>query len=121
MSAKDIGNALASQNIVLPAGDQKIGSFDYTVVTNATPIAIDTFNSLPIKQLGNAVVYLGDVAYVHQGGLPQQNVVLVKGQQAVLLTILKLGGASTLDIVSGVKAKLPELLKTLPRASPQRR
>ena len=115
LSAKDIGNALASQNIVLPAGDQKIGPFDYTVITNATPVAIDTFNKLPIKQVGNAVVSLGDIAYVHQGGPPQQNVVLVKGQQAVLLTILKLGGASTLDVVNGVKAKLPTLLKTLPQ------
>ncbi len=115
LSAKDIGNALASQNIVLPAGDQKIGPFDYTVITNATPVAIDTFNKLPIKQVGNAVVSLGDVAYVHQGGPPQQNIVLVKGQQAVLLTILKLGGASTLDVVNGVKAKLPTLLKALPQ------
>jgi CzcA family heavy metal efflux pump len=115
LSAKDIGNALASQNIVLPAGDQKIGPFDYTVITNATPVTIDTFNKLPIKQVGNAVVSLGDIAYVHQGGPPQQNVVLVKGQQAVLLTILKLGGASTLDVVNGVKAKLPTLLKALPQ------
>ena len=114
LSAKDIGNALASQNIVLPAGDQKIGPFDYTVITNATPVTIDTFNKLPIKQVGNAVVSLGDIAYVHQGGPPQQNVVLVKGQQAVLLTILKLGDASTLDVVNGVKAKLPTLLKALP-------
>ena len=59
MSAKDIGNALASQNIVLPAGDQKIGPFDYTVITNATPVAIDTFNKLPIKQVGNAVGFPG--------------------------------------------------------------
>jgi CzcA family heavy metal efflux pump len=115
LSAKDIGNALASQNIVLPAGDQKIGPFDYTVITNATPVTIDTFNKLPIKQFGNAVVSLGDIAYVHQGGPPQQNVVLVKGQQAVLLTILKLGDASTLDVVNGVKAKLPTLLKALPQ------
>ena len=85
LSAKDVGNALASQNIVLPAGDQKIGPFDYMVITNATPLAIDTFNNLPIKQVGNAIVYLRDVAYVHQGGPPQQNIVLVKGQQAILL------------------------------------
>jgi multidrug efflux pump subunit AcrB len=115
LSAEDINKALASQNIVLPAGDQKIGPFDYTVVTNSTPIAISAFNRLPVKQVGNAVVYLGDVAYVHRSGPPQQNVVLVKGQQAVLLTILKLGGASTLDVVNGVKAKLPQLLKTLPK------
>ena len=82
--------------------------------TNATPIAIDSFNNLPIKQVGNAVVYLRDVAYVHRGGPPQQNIVLVKGQQSILLQILKSGDASTLAVVGGVRAKLPALLKTLP-------
>ena len=74
LSATDVGHALATQNIVLPAGDQKIGAIDFMVATNATPIAIDTFNNLPIKQVGNAVVYLRDVAYVHRGGPPQQNI-----------------------------------------------
>ena len=114
LSATDVAHALATQNIVLPAGDQKIGAIDFMVKTNATPIAIDTFNNIPIKQVGNAVVYLRDVAYVHRGGPPQQNVVLVKGQQSILLQILKSGDASTLAVVSGVRAKIPELLKTLP-------
>jgi multidrug efflux pump subunit AcrB len=114
LSAADVGHALANQNIVLPAGDQKIGAIDYMVATNATPIAIDSFNNIPIKQVGNAVVYLRDVAYVHRGGPPQQNAVLVKGQQSILLEILKSGDASTLDVVNGVRAKLPQLLKTLP-------
>ena len=114
LSASDVGHALAMQNIVLPAGDQKIGAIDYMVATNATPLAIDTFNNLPIKQVGNAVVYLRDVAYVHRGGPPQQNVVLVKGQQSILVEILKTGDASTLAVVAGVKAMLPALLKTLP-------
>ena len=114
LSATDVGHALAAQNIVLPAGDQKIGPIDYFVVTNATPLQIESFNDLPVKQVGNAVVYLRDVAYVHMGGPPQQNIVLVKGQQSVLLEILKSGDASTLDVVAGVKAKLPGLIKTLP-------
>jgi CzcA family heavy metal efflux pump len=114
LSAADVGHALANQNIVLPAGDQKIGAIDYMVATNATPIAIDTFNNIPIKQVGNAVVYLRDVAYVHRGGPPQQNAVLVKGQQSILIEILKSGDASTLAVVSGVRAKIPQLLKTLP-------
>ncbi|MEA2730456.1 MAG: hypothetical protein QOF70_4931 [Acetobacteraceae bacterium] len=114
LSAADVGHALANQNIVLPAGDQKVGAIDYMVATNATPIAIDSFNNIPIKQVGNAVVYLRDVAYVHRGGPPQQNAVLVKGQQSILLEILKSGDASTLDVVNGVRAKLPQLLKTLP-------
>jgi multidrug efflux pump subunit AcrB len=115
LTATDVGNALASQNIVLPAGDQKIGALDFMVATNATPLQIETFNNLPIKQVGNAVVYLRDVAYVHFGGPPQQNVVLVKGRQSILLEILKTGDASTLAVVSGVKAKLPDLIKTLPQ------
>ena len=114
LSATDVGHALGTQNIVLPAGDQKIGPIDFLVATNATPIAIDSFNNLPIKQVGNAVVYLRDVANVHRGGPPQQNIVLVKGQQSVLLQILKSGDASTLAVVAGVRAKLPGLLKTLP-------
>jgi multidrug efflux pump subunit AcrB len=114
LSATDVGRALATQNIVLPAGDQKIGAIDYMVATNASPLAVDAFNNLPLKQVGNAVIYLRDVAFVHRGGPPQQNVVLVKGQQSILLQILKTGDASTLAVVSGVRAKLPELLKTLP-------
>ncbi len=115
LSATDVGAALASQNIVLPAGDQKIGPVDYLVQTNSTPPAMDTFNNLPVKQVGNAVIYLRDVAYVHAGGPPQQNIVLVKGQQSLLLQILKTGDASTLSVVSGIKALLPGIEKTLPQ------
>ena len=114
LSAKDVSAALALQNVVLPAGDQKIGPIDFIVTTNSTPLHIDQFNNLPIKQVGNATVYLRDVAFVHQGGPPQQNIVMVKGQQAILLQILKTGDASTLTVVAGVRAKLPGLLKTLP-------
>jgi multidrug efflux pump subunit AcrB len=114
MSAKDVGSALTLQNIVLPAGDQKIGPIDFMVVTNATPLKIDQFNNLPLKKVGNATVYLRDVAYVHPGGSQQQNIVMVKGQQAVLLQILKTGDASTLAVVAAVRAKLPALLATLP-------
>src|SRR5580698_9664212 len=115
LTATDVGAALASQNIILPAGDQKIGAIDFMVATNATPLQIETFNYLPIKQVGNAVVYLRDVAYVHRGGPPQQNVVLVEGHQSILLQVLKSGDASTLDVVSGIRAKLPQLLQTLPQ------
>jgi multidrug efflux pump subunit AcrB len=114
LSASDVSHAMASQNIVLPAGDQKIGSIDYFVQTNATPIEIAAINDLPIKQVGGAIVYLRDVAYAHAGGSPQQNIVLVKGRQSVLLEILKTGNASTLEVVSGVLAKIPALMKTLP-------
>ncbi|WP_308720397.1 efflux RND transporter permease subunit [Komagataeibacter xylinus] len=114
LSATDIGNALSKQNIVLPAGDQQIGAFDWMVQTNASPEEIDSFNNMPIKQEGNSVVYLRDVAWVHAGGPPQTNMVLVKGHQAVLIVIMKSGDASTLSVVSGIKALLPSIVRTLP-------
>jgi multidrug efflux pump subunit AcrB len=114
LSAQDVARALATQNVVLPAGDQKVGAIDFMVATNSTPIKIRTFNNLPIKTVGNATVYLRDVAYVHAGSQPQMNAVLVKGHQAVLIEILKSGDASTLSIVDGIKAQIPQILKTLP-------
>ncbi|MBV1836600.1 efflux RND transporter permease subunit [Acetobacter estunensis] len=114
LSPSDVSAALGRQNIVLPAGDQRIGTFDWMVQTNASPREIDSFNSIPIKQVGNSVIYLRDVAWVHQGGPPQTNLVLVKGQQGVLIVILKAGNASTLDVVAGVKKVLPNVVKTLP-------
>jgi multidrug efflux pump subunit AcrB len=114
LSAQDVSHALAQQNIVLPAGDQKIGALDFLVETNASPVNVETFNDLPIKQAGLAVVTVGDVAHVYLGGPPQTNSVLVGGHQAVLLEVLKAGDASTLAVVAGVKAKIPQILRTLP-------
>jgi multidrug efflux pump subunit AcrB len=114
LSAEDVSHALAQQNIVLPAGDQKIGTIDFLVETNASPVSVASFDALPIKKVGGAVVTVGDVAHVYLGGPPQTNSVLVHGQQAVLLEILKAGDASTLAVVAGVKAKIPQILQTLP-------
>jgi multidrug efflux pump subunit AcrB len=114
LSAVDVGNALKSQNVVLPAGDQKIGALDFLVETNASPVEVDTFNNLPIKTVNGVTVYLRDVAYVHRGSPPQTNAVLVKGKQAVLIQILKSGNASTLQVVSGIKKVLPGIIRTLP-------
>ena len=114
LSAQDVSNALAKQDIVLPAGDQKIGALDFLVETNAQPVDVATFNTLPIKQVGGAVVTVGDVAHVYLGGPPQTNAVLVRGRQAVLLEVLKAGDASTLDVVAGVKAKILQIERVLP-------
>jgi multidrug efflux pump subunit AcrB len=114
LSAQDVSKALAQQDIVLPAGDQKIGTIDFLVETNAQPANVATFNTLPIKKVGTAIVTVGDVAHVYLGGQPQTNAVLVRGHQAVLLEVLKAGDASTLAIVSGVRAKLPQIERTLP-------
>src|SRR5260370_25366610 len=105
---------MGQQNIVLPAGDQKIGALDFLVETTASPVTVATFASLPIKQVGGTVVTVGDVAHVHLGGPPQTNAVLVGGHQSVLIEVLKAGDASTLAVVAGGKAKITPLEQTLP-------
>jgi CzcA family heavy metal efflux pump len=114
LSAMDVSNAFDTQNIVLPAGDQKIGKVDWMVQTNSVPQTIEDFNNIPIKKIGNAVIRLRDVAWVQQGGPPQTNEVLVKGKQAVMIVIMKGGEASTLDVVNGVKKLIPQMNRTLP-------
>ncbi|MBS1085649.1 efflux RND transporter permease subunit [Gluconobacter sphaericus] len=114
LSPEDVATALNLQNIVLPAGDQRIGQLDWMVKTNSAPLDLANFNKMPIKQVGNSVIYLRDVAWVHRGGPPQINAVLVKGQQAVLIVVLKSGDASTLSVVSGIKKLLPQIEATLP-------
>jgi len=115
LSPVDVSKALNTQNIVLPAGDQKVGALDFMVQTNAAPKEVDSFNNIPIKQVGNSVVYIRDVAWVHRGGPPQINAVLVKGKQAVLIVIMKSGDTSTLSVVSGIKKLLPQVVSTLPK------
>jgi multidrug efflux pump subunit AcrB len=114
LTAADVAAALSAQNVVLPAGDQKIGGLDFMVQTNSTPLQADTFNSMPIKTVNGATVYLRDVAYVHRGAPPQTNAVLVKGTQSVLIQIFKSGDASTLSVVAGIKKALPGVIRTLP-------
>ena len=114
LTAQDVARALGNQNIVLPAGDQKIGGLDYLVETNASPLQIESFNALPIKQIGGATVTLGQVAHVYLGTQPLTNVVLVHGKQSVLMQVIKTGNASTLAVVQGIKDKIPQVEKTLP-------
>lgn len=114
LSAMDVQAAMRDQNIVLPAGDQKIDSVDWMVQTNATPTSMKAIGNIPVKRVGNAVIYIHDVADVYRGGHPQTNVVLVKGRQGVEIVVMKGGGASTLDVVNGVKSLLPRLRKILP-------
>jgi multidrug efflux pump subunit AcrB len=114
LSAADVAAALSAQNVVLPAGDQKIGGLDFMVETNSTPLEVPTFNNMPIKTVNGATVYLRDVAYVHRGSPPQTNTVLVKGRQSVLIQIFKSGDASTLAVVAGIKQALPGIIRTLP-------
>jgi multidrug efflux pump subunit AcrB len=102
----DIVNAVNNQNLTLPSGTTKIGSTQYTVQTNATPPTIGDLNNIPVKFAGGATVLLKDVAQVRDGSMVQQNVVRADGQRSVLLSIIKNGNASTVDVVKAVKAAL---------------
>jgi multidrug efflux pump subunit AcrB len=114
VSANDVVNALSIQNLITPVGTQKIGTFEYTMNLNDSPNEIAAFNDLPIKTVNGTVVYMRDVAYVHDGSPPQTNVVHVGGKSAVLLAVVKSGAISTLNIISDIKALLPSVAKTLP-------
>ena len=114
LSAQDVANALAQQNQIIPAGTQKIGRFEYNIKLNNSPLALQELNALPIKTVDGATIYIRDVAHVRDGYPPQTNIVRVDGHRAVLMSILKNGSASTLDIIAGVKAQLPRIEETLP-------
>ncbi len=102
----DVVNAVNAQNLTLPAGTAKIGNTQYTVRTNATPATIEDLNNIPIKVANGATVFVKDVGQVHDGWLVQQNVVRENGRRSVLLSIIKNGNASTLDVVNSVRSAL---------------
>ncbi|PNU03485.1 efflux RND transporter permease subunit [Novosphingobium guangzhouense] len=114
LSAQDVGNAIAAQNQINPAGFVKIGATQYSVRLNNSPSTIDALNDIPVKVVNGATIYMRDVAFVRDGSAQQQNVVHVDGSRSALLTVLKNGAASTLAIVNGVKENLPAIQQTLP-------
>jgi len=115
LSALDVVNAIALQNLILPTGTSKIGGTEYQVtVPNAAPQTMDDLNRIPIKTIGDTTIYIKDVAWVHNGSPPQTNIVRVNGQRSVLLTIQKGGNASTLSVISGIKSLLPQIATTVP-------
>jgi len=116
LSAQDIANALAAQNILTPVGTQKIGSLEYTVQLNSAPSAIEDLGNLPIKVVNGTTILMRDVADVHDGNAPQTNVVHVDGGRSVLMSVMKNGSASTLAIVDGIRAKLDAMRAGLPEA-----
>ena len=99
-------NAVNAQNLTLPSGTAKIGDTQYTVRTNAMPATIDDLNNIPIKFANGATVFLKDVGQVRDGWAVQQNIVREDGRRAVLLSVIKNGNASTLDVVNGVRKAL---------------
>jgi CzcA family heavy metal efflux pump len=116
LSASDIVNTVSTQNIILPAGDMKMGHVDYQVETNSAPSSIAALNNLPIKTVNGSTTYIRDIGNVRDGFPPQTNIVRVDGQRAALMTIQKTGNASTLQIISDVRAQLPLIAAQLPPA-----
>jgi multidrug efflux pump subunit AcrB len=114
LSPNDVVNAIGNQNLILPAGTIKIGSTEDDVDLNASPQTVDEMNDLPIKTVGTNTIYIRDVAHVRDGNPPQTNIVLVDGQRAALMTVMKLGNTSTLDIINKIKEQLPTVLASLP-------
>jgi CzcA family heavy metal efflux pump len=114
VSPIDVLNAVNAQNLVLPSGTAKIGENEYDVRLNTAPHTVDELNSIPIKQVGNTTVYLREVATVSDGFQVQTNVVRQDGRRGVLISILKAGNASTLDVVKGVRNMLPRIASTVP-------
>ena len=116
LSPLDVVNAISAQNLILPSGTSKIGLLEYNVDINGSPETIQELNQIPVKTVGSTTIYLRDVAWVRDGFPPQTNIARVNGQRASLLTVLKTGNASTLDIVSGIRSLLPVIEAGLPRA-----
>jgi multidrug efflux pump subunit AcrB len=116
VSATDVSNAINLQNLILPAGDAKMGTRDYFVRLNSSPTTIQGLNEMPLKVINGSVVYVKDVAQVRDGYAVQGNIVRENGKRGTLITILKNGQASTLDIVRQMKALLPQVLAGLPPA-----
>src|SRR6266436_5814001 len=102
----DVASAVNAQNLTLPSGTAKIGDTQYTVRTNAVPATIDELNNIPVKFANGATVYVKDLGYVRDGSLVQQNVVRSDGRRSVLLSVIKNGNASTVDVVRAVKQAL---------------
>ena len=116
ISAQDVSNAISAQNLILPAGTAKIGTQEYAVRVNSSPEAAKDINELPVKTVNGTTVYVKDISYVRDGYQVQTNVVHGKGKRGVLLSVLKQGNASTLDVVAAVKAQLPAAIDALPPA-----
>src|SRR3984885_2269863 len=114
ITPNDVLNAVNAQSLTLPSGDAKLGDKQFIVKVNALADSIGALNRLPIKQVGGTTVYLSDVAHVRDGWAVQQNIVHAEGKRSVLLTVIKNGDASTLDLVNRVKAALPAIQKAAP-------
>jgi len=116
LSPTDVLNTLTAQNVVQPGGTAKIGQDEYDIHINSSPVTIEGLSNLPIRQVNGSTVYMRDVASVTDGSVPQTNIVRQDGKRGVLVTVLKSGSASTLNVVQGVRDLLPRIALTLPPA-----
>jgi multidrug efflux pump subunit AcrB len=114
LTPSDVVGAINEQNLILPSGTAKIGSLEYDIALNGSPEAVEDLNNLPIKTVNGTIIYVRDVAYVRDGFAPQTNIVRQDGVRSTLISILKNGNVSTLDIVAQVKALIPKLKPSLP-------
>jgi CzcA family heavy metal efflux pump len=114
LSPTDVVNAISAQNLIAPSGTMKIDRFEYEVETNSAPSVVDELNNLPIKTVNGATIFVRDVAHVRDGYPPQTNIVRVDGSRAIMMSIMKTGSASTLDIIYGVQKKIASIKDQLP-------
>jgi multidrug efflux pump subunit AcrB len=115
LSPADISDTLLKENVILPSGDVKLGNRDYTVAMNNSPNIIQALNNFPVKEVDGKMVFVRDVAHVHDGYQIQTNSVFENGRPGALMMVRKTGGSSTLSVVNGVKNALPELQRLLPK------
>ena len=114
LSPSDVSAALQRQNVILPSGDVKIGNKDYLLSMNNSPDLIGAINSLPVREVAGRTVFMRDVASVHDGFQVQTNSVSVDGSPGALMTVRKTGGVSTLAVIDGIRAALPDLQRVVP-------
>jgi multidrug efflux pump subunit AcrB len=114
LAPQDVLNAVQQQNLIVPSGTAKIGSFEYDVRLNGSPRTVPELNELPVKVVGNSTIYLRDVANIRDGFSPQTNIVRQDGRRGALVSILKAGNASTISVVEGIRDLLPRVAQTLP-------
>src|ERR1700736_2058299 len=114
LSPQDVSNAILTQNVILPAGTAKIGTREYDIAINSSPEILNDLNSIPVRYVNGAMVYVKDVAFVHDGFSPQTNLVRRDGRHSALLPILSNGSASTLTVVAQARQLMPKILAGLP-------
>jgi multidrug efflux pump subunit AcrB len=114
LSPVDVVNAVNAQNLIAPSGTMKVDRFEYAIETNSAPSVVNDLNDLPIKAVNGAMIYIRDVAHVRDGYPPQTNIVRVNGSRAILMSVLKTGSSSTLDIIKGVQSVLANMKGQLP-------